>query len=177
MSEINRLAIVAANGGDFAALLHACRSLITCHVQRVGFRNCIIGTEDLEQISAIAIQEALKTWDADRSSFSSFASRVIRCRILNAIHPHSSPTNKPEGNAEINEVEDGTVIISTMEMQDEAAAMLNTLTNRDRSIVQSIAMGTSYVEVGAIFGLTAGQVDNIVQRVRRKSRRIRAASL
>jgi DNA-directed RNA polymerase specialized sigma subunit len=84
--HFNALAIAARdNEHALRRLLEACAPLIAYQVSRIHYPCPLVQRDVLEQIATLAVWTSLRNWDPARGSFSAFAARIIRCRLLDAL--------------------------------------------------------------------------------------------
>ena len=146
--------------------------------------------DDLIQEGMIGLVKAYNTYDASKgASFSTFAELCIKRQLINAVKASARKKNAPlnlsvsfdtpvgteEDSPTIGEVlaagydsdpEDQVIFKELMELLvDPEKSFFSVL---EQSVLELLLQGKNYIEIADILGKTPKQIDNAIQRIRKK---------
>ena len=193
MSQINDVVIKAKNG-DFESMEYILQSFKP-KVTAICREYFLLGADfdDLNQEGMIGLYKAIVGFNGDKNNnFSSFATMCIHHQIQNAVKVANSKKNQPLNDyisisveGEFNKDEDSPKII--LQANDKGAEQLSldkesenslhqklkqVLTNDQYGILLMYLNGYSYVEIATKYNISNKKVDNNIQAIKRKLRRI-----
>ena len=120
---------------------------------------------------------AAKTYDPDKgASFATYANRCIKNRMINAIKKLDSVLEEPlDEETESMCADKSELIPYNIIEQKERAAEINkkaamVLSNKEWRVFRLFSVGLSYEAIGSELGMTPKQVNNAMQRARKKLR-------
>ena len=133
--------------------------------------------EDLFQEGLMGCLAAAKTYDPDKgASFATYANRCIKNRMINAIKKLDSVLEEPlDEETESMCADKSELIPYNIIEQKERAAEINkkaamVLSNKEWRVFRLFSVGLSYEAIGSELGMTPKQVNNAMQRARKKLR-------
>ncbi len=133
--------------------------------------------EDLFQEGLMGCLAAAKTYNADKgASFATYANRCIKNRMINAIKKLDSFQEEPLDEETENMCADKNELIPyNILEQKERAAEINkkaalVLSKKEWQVFRLFSVGLSYEEICSELGMTPKQVNNAMQRARKKLR-------
>jgi len=174
------LALSARSGDDGAMAALIARMASVVKAKAAGIRNAGIETDDLTQEGMIGLLSAVKSFDESKGvSFRTYASACISNRIISAVRksvrlvPQSSePLYIDHVSADVSDMsaDPERIVIG----QDEADRLIRILDERlselERKVLYSYLSGNSYRKIADGLSLRTKDVDNALQRVRKKLR-------
>ena len=181
-TERNR--IESARNGDTVALeqLRAEYKSVVLHIARSYFLSGA-DREDLVQEGMIGLYRAINTYDSDmRASFSTYAHSCVRNRMRDAVKRANrdkhrvlndavslTQYDRDEQNAAPSPEEE---TIETEASGDIRRAIEQHLDDEERALLQAYLCGLSYREIAETLGKSVKSVDNALQSVKRKLRKL-----
>lgn len=133
--------------------------------------------EDLFQEGLLGCMAAAKTYDPDKGAgFATYANRCIKNRIINAIKKLDSFQEEPLDEVTESMCADKSELIPyNIVEQKERAREINkkaatVLSDKEWRVFRLFSVGLSYDEIGSELGMTPKQVNNAMQRARKKLR-------
>lgn len=174
MSEKELLRLAAE--GDSRAM----ESLLTAYMGMVkaqARRYYIVGAtyEDASQEGMIGLYKAISTYKEEKGKFSAYAYACVKAAILDAVKAASREKNRPLNNyvpldkTELVAEEDLTVGLDGGEITEKICACLSQAESR---IFSLWADGMSYAEIAQEVKKSVKYVDNALQRIRRKAKKV-----
>lgn len=168
--------IARASSGDSLAM----EELLTAYmgmVKAVARQYYIVGAtcEDVSQEGMIGLYKAAVTYNREKGKFSAYAYACIKAAVLDAVKAASREKNKalntsvPLDTAVLILDEDMTGSMAGGELMNKIKAGLS---QAEEEIFVRWAEGMSYAEIAAELGKTVKNVDNAVQRIKRKAKAI-----
>ena len=168
--------IARASSGDSLAM----EELLTAYmgmVKAVARQYYIVGAtcEDVSQEGMIGLYKAAVTYNSEKGKFSAYAYACIKAAVLDAVKAASREKNKapntsvPLDTAVLILDEDMTGSMAGGELMNKIKAGLS---QAEEEIFVRWAEGMSYAEIAAELGKTVKNVDNAVQRIKRKAKAI-----
>lgn len=166
-----------ARGGDSRAMeemLSAYKGM----VKALARQYFIIGAaeEDASQEGMIGLYKAIMTYKESEGKFSSYAYTCIKARLLDAVKAATRDKNKPLNyyvpldKTELISSEDEAM--GNIGGRELAAEIREGLTDVENRILTSYLMGMSYAEIALRSGKSVKYVDNSLQRIRKKVKKI-----
>lgn len=147
-------------------------------VKALARRYYIVGAtcEDASQEGMIGLFKAVMTYDEGKGKFSAYAYACIKAAILDAVKAASREKNKPLNNyipldktENLVAEEDVTEDIGGRQLMER---IREGLSGAEEKIFQLWAEGLSYAEIAAELGKSVKYVDNALQRIRKKARKL-----
>ena len=133
--------------------------------------------EDLYQEGLIGVVAAARSYNADKgASFATYANRCIKNRMINAIKKLDKGITEALDDDFENECADKSEIIpdNIIERRERLgeinAKMASVLSDKEWRVFMLFSMGLGYDEIGRDLGMSEKQVNNAMQRARRKLR-------
>ena len=133
--------------------------------------------EDLYQEGLIGVVAAARGYEAGKgASFATFANRCIKNRMINAVRKLDGEITQALDDDFENECADKSEIIpdniiEQRERLDETnKTMASVLSDKEWRVFMLFSMGLGYEEIGRNLGMTEKQVNNAMQRARKKLR-------
>ena len=168
--------IARASSGDSLAM----EELLTAYmgmVKAVARQYYIVGAtcEDVSQEGMIGLYKAAVTYNREKGKFSAYAYACIKAAVLDAVKAASREKNKalntsvPLDTAVLILDEDMTGSMAGGELMNKIKAGLS---QAEEEIFVRWVEGMSYAEIAAELGKTVKNVDNAVQRIKRKAKAI-----
>ena len=180
------LAALAGGDQDAADFLMERYKLTVRSLARTRF---LIGgdTDDLIQEGMIGLYKAIRDYNPDReASFRTFAVLCISRQLSTAIESSNRHKNQPLNSfVSLSDDEKEEVLIPAMEGvspeniligEEEAAEMMNkirrALSPMERRVLKLYLSGLDYTEIAAELGREPKSIDNALQRIRTKVRKV-----
>ena len=133
--------------------------------------------EDLFQEGLMGCLAAAKTYDPDKGAgFATYANRCIKNRMINAIKKLDSFQEEPLDEETENMCADKSELIpyNVLEQKERAQEInkkaATVLSDKEWRVFRLFSVGLSYEEIGYELGMTPKQVNNAMQRARKKLR-------
>ncbi len=133
--------------------------------------------EDLFQEGMMGCVAAAKTYNAEKGAgFATYANRCIKNRMINAIKKLDSDKAEPLDEETENMCADKSELIpyNIVEQKEQVAELVRKaatlLSNTEWRVFRLFSVGLSYEAIGAELGMSAKQVNNAMQRARKKLR-------
>ena len=168
--------IKRASSGDDGAMEEVLTEYMGM-VKALARRYYIVGAtcEDASQEGMIGLYKAAVTYNREKGKFSAYAYACIKAAVLDAVKAASREKNKalntsvPLDTAVLILDEDMTGSMAGGELMNKIKAGLS---QAEEEIFVRWAEGMSYAEIAAELGKTVKNVDNAVQRIKRKAKAI-----
>ncbi len=155
------------------------RYILVIRNRSAGLYNMGVEAEDLFQEGLIALHTAARTYrDGEGVSFSAYASRCIRNRLISAVRKVNSDKNRINNNTVSLDYRDDGQCDPQSEperllMADEGIKELmelahDNLSDMEMRVLALYIDGKSYEEISGKLGIPIKSCDNAMQRVRRK---------
>ena len=173
------LLVSSAREGDslaFALLMHKYSRLISSYI------GTLVGTEsvreDLLQEGLIGLLKAVRSYDESKAQFSTYAVACMKNSIITALRRYSRnaaelPSASPLGELEAPSADspEGIYLVSESGklLHDRLFKALSPLEAR---VFELYLADVSYVDIGKKIGKDVKSVDNAVQRIRAKLKRV-----
>lgn len=134
--------------------------------------------EDLIEEGIIAVFDAVKSFDGDKSSFRTFVTLCINRAISGQVKMLSSKKRIPE--RLITNIDEAVlpdesspenIFIEKESYNDLAVAIKNNLSDFEYKVFSAFMQGDSYVDIASSLNITVKSVDNALRRIRSKLRR------
>lgn len=146
-------------------------------VKALARRYYIVGaaSEDAWQEGMIGLYKAICTYKEEKGKFSAYAYACIKANILDAVKAASREKNRPLNNyvplekTELVSSDDLTDDIGDRQLMERIRAGLN---GEEEKIFELWAEGCSYAEIAEEIKKSVKYVDNALQRIRRKAKKI-----
>lgn len=131
--------------------------------------------EDAVQEATFALYSAIKDYDSEKSSFSTFASLCIKRSILSEVRKSTLKKNIPDDMlssidelqlTDNNSPED--IIIEKEDFKTLTNTIKLELSNKEYSVLQFFLEGKTYSEIAKSLDITEKAVDNSLSRIRKK---------
>jgi len=180
--------VLAARSGDdgaMAALIVRMAPVVKARVAGVrnaaGFRHSGAETDDLTQEGMIGLLSAVRSFDPARGvMFRTYASACISNRIISAVRKSARETPVTGEPLSIDGTGDPRDLSADPESivigRDEANRLIRILDERlselERSVMYAYLSGGSYRKIADELSLTPKDVDNALQRIRKKLRKV-----
>lgn len=179
MKTLEELALLYQGGNDeaLAEIFRRGNGII----RSISRKYFLIGaeTEDVYQEGVIGLLNAAKSYKPGKSSFNTYAAHCVRNSIITAIRRYSNPQSKilsdglPLDEADGNTVYDPEEIFIEGESSRELIAKIdNKLSPFERQVLDLFLSGSSYAEMREITGKKTKSIDNALQRIRKKLRKV-----
>ena len=175
----NEQLVLLAQEGDGSALnLLVSRMLPVAFSCASGFDDSVISREDLVQESMFGLLSAVRTYSADRSaSFKTYAGVCIKNKIASVVR--SSNCGNVGGNMSLGdeEVPDFSsnpeeMIIAGERRQSLSGFISRELSDFEKSVIKLYLAGNSYKEISVLLSSHPKAVDNALQRIRHKFKKL-----
>ena len=131
--------------------------------------------DDAVQEATIALYNAIKTYDPEKSSFSTFASLCIKRAVIGFARKNGAQKNVPDDmlssleDAEISDETTPEAIIIAKEDYDNLTQNIKVeLSSMEYEVLQLFLSGLSYADISASLKITEKAVDNALSRIRKK---------
>ena len=131
--------------------------------------------EDAVQEATFALYSAVKNYDSQKSTFSTFAGVCIKRAVISHLRKNNAQKAIPEelilsiDGADIPTAATPESIFIEKEDFDTLAANIKLeLSNLEYSVLQHFLEGKSYSEIALLLGITEKAVDNALARIRKK---------
>ena len=131
--------------------------------------------DDAGQEATIALYNAIKTYDPQKSSFSTFATLCIKRAVIAFARKNGAQKNIPDellsslDNAEISDNTTPEVIFIEKEDYDTLTQNIKVeLSSMEYDVLQLFLAGMSYSEIAKHLSITDKAVDNSLSRIRKK---------
>ena len=173
----DRLIVQAKAGSSeaFAVLAHKYIPLIQKPVGTAGVPPC--ERDDLSQEALIGLLRAVRSYDSESSSFSTYASLCIKHSIISALRKYSrvshvylseSPLELACSGGEVSPEADLMDKESAKALYDTVSTILSPLEGR---VLEMYLSGTSYKMMASVLSKEVKSIDNAVQRIKAKIKR------
>ncbi len=185
MDNYNRLTdeelVKLANEGDSlasGALLYRYKNTVKATCRQF----FLIGgdEEDLTQEGMIALFGCISSYKPECGSFKAYANTCVRHKVIDAVRKSGRDKNKPLADfVDVQSISDGEFLCSTdtnpetLYLSAEGEKLIlksiyETLTEHEQSLFLLYLDGLSYAEIAAKEQLSVKQVDNRLQRIKKK---------
>ena len=131
--------------------------------------------DDAVQEATIALYNAIKTYNSQKSSFSTFASLCIKRAVIAFARKNGAQKNIPDDllssldNAEISDNINPEAIFIEKEDYDTLTQNIKVeLSSMEYDVLQLFLAGMSYSEIASQLSITEKAVDNSLSRIRKK---------
>lgn len=131
-----------------------------------------VETDDLIQEGLLGLLSAIKTYNKNISSFSTYADRCITNKMLSAIKKGNTIPVSAEEDSSIKEKSDNdtpeSILLekeNVLELDDKVSSHLS---EKEMQIFRLILNGSTYNQVAHQLNIPVKTVDNALQRVRKK---------
>lgn len=131
--------------------------------------------DDAVQEATIALYNAIKTFDSEKSSFSTFASLCIKRAVIAYARKNGAKKNIPDemiSSIEDTEICDSTtpeaILIAKEDYDNLTQSIKLELSSMEYDVLQLFLSGDSYVDISSKLDLTEKAVDNALSRIRKK---------
>ncbi|MBQ9482063.1 MAG: sigma-70 family RNA polymerase sigma factor [Clostridia bacterium] len=168
-------------GGDYSVdneIIIKCSYI----VKRVSRRYFLIGadTEDVYQEGLLGLLNAMRTYDESKGSFTYYAYLCVNSAVITAVRRYAGVKNEPlnkglplttlDGSASF--VDPEQIYIEGENRRELVSNIENELSPMERKILSLYLKGLSYSEIEEKTGKPFKSVDNALQRIRRKLRKL-----
>jgi len=172
------LVLLAQEGDDSALNLLVSRMLPVAFSCASGYGDYVVSREDLAQEGMFGLLSAVRTYSVDRNaSFKTYAGVCIRNRIASAVR--SSVCGNDSGNISLGDEEVADfgsnpeeMIIAGETRQSLSEFISRELSDFEKSVIKLYLAGNSYKEISCILLSHPKAVDNALQRIRRKFKKL-----
>ncbi len=131
--------------------------------------------DDAVQEATIALYNAIKTYDSQRSSFSTFASLCIRRSVYSFARKNGAQKNIPDemlSSLEGADISDNStpeeIIIEKEDYANLTQSIKLELSKMEFEVLQMFLAGLSYSDIAESLNVTEKSVDNALSRIRKK---------
>ncbi len=131
--------------------------------------------DDAVQEATIALYDAIKTYDAQKSSFNTFASLCIKRSIITFARKNGAQKNIPNDmltSLEVTEISDPAtpeaIIIEKEDYDNLTQNIKVELSKMEFEVLQLFLSGLSYFDIANQLKITEKAVDNALSRIRKK---------
>lgn len=136
--------------------------------------------EDLMQEGMIALFGCISQYDPKFGAFGPYASRCVKNRVIDAVRKSSRNKNKPLADfVDVQSISDGELLYSsdadpeTLYLSAEGEKLIlksidETLCDDEKEVFLLFLDGLGYSEIGSKTSLSIKQVDNRLQKIKRK---------
>ena len=140
-----------------------------------------LDSDDFMQECAVSLMDAVKGYNPDTgTSFSTYVNSCMDNRIASAVRKANADKRRAlRDYTELDEiyiatsVDDPAVRMQAKEMADELKSSINeNLSPTEKSVFERHFLGESYASIGEELGISIRSVDNAIQRVRKKLRKL-----
>ena len=173
-----RLVLLAQEGYDSALNLLVSRMLPVAFACASGYGDSVVSREDLVQEGMFGLLSAVRTYSADKTaSFKTYAGVCIRNRIASVVR--ASSCGNDSGNISLGDEEvpdfgsnPEEMIIAGETRQSLSEFISRELSDFEKNVIKLYLAGNSYKEISVIISSHPKAVDNALQRIRRKFKRL-----
>ena len=131
--------------------------------------------DDAVQEATIALYNAVKTFDAEKSSFSTFVSLCINRAVISFARKNGAQKNIPDGmvssleDTEIcDDITPEAIVIAKEDYDSLTQSIKLELSSMEYEVLQLFLSGMSYSDIATSLELTEKAVDNALSRIRKK---------
>lgn len=137
------------------------------------YENENVSCDDLASEGLLAFLKAVKSYDEERSSnFGAYVSVCVSNRMISLLRS-ADKTDKNEGADEKIELAEDNITPETICMEKERNQEIESvLTEMEFRILNCFIEGDSYSEIAQKLGIGTKSVDNAVQRIRKKLKKV-----
>ena len=173
-----QLVPLAQEGNELALNLLVSRMLPVAFKCASGYESSVICREDLVQEGMFGLLSAMRTYSAGRdASFKTYAGVCIKNRIASVIRASSSPDNRvdvPLGDEELADFDSNPeeMIIAGETRKSVSDFISQELSDFEKSVIRLYLAGNSYKEISELLSTHPKAVDNALQRIRRKLKKL-----
>ncbi len=139
--------------------------------------------EDLIQEGMIGLFKAIRDFDPDRgTAFASFAKICVERQLYSAVEAAGRKKHLPlNGYISLSEEEEENLLDSDVEtkvieresFRQEYKELLENLSSMEKDVIKLYMQGKTYTEIGDILKKSPKSIDNALQRIKSKFRKIR----
>lgn len=169
--------IARASSGDSLAM----EELLTAYmgmVKAVARQYYIVGAtcEDVSQEGMIGLYKAVVTYKREKGRFSAYAYACIKAAVIDAVKAASREKNKALNTSV--PLENTVGLVSDVDITvnlvggELMARIKSRLSSAEEEIFSMWAEGMSYAEIAKELGKTVKNVDNAVQRIKKKAKAV-----
>lgn len=136
--------------------------------------NSFIEADDLMQEGLMALVSAISTYDLSSvTKFSTYANTCISNRIKNFINRNLSLGNRLDCDVEeISEVSPETILMEKEKIEQFVEDITGHLSEYEWKVLRLYLKGSTYDKMARHLNITTKAVDNAMQRIRRKLKRV-----
>lgn len=159
----------------FSLLLSECRPMIIAKSSR--YISCSADADDLLQECALGVLDATYTFDADRASFMTYASRCVENRLVSFARTLGRQKNRM-----LNDyvpIDEDTVLADICDQPEYAImakagvemikqSIASALSKKEYSVLSLRMSGCTYAQIGQRLGMSEKAVGNALARARKK---------
>lgn len=171
-SDEQLVALAQQGDGDACAqVLHKYRWLVKASARRFFLAGG--ETDDLVQEGMLALYRAINAYSADKgASFKTFAQLLVKRSILDAVKGAGRQKHLPL-NAGLPLTDESGASLEELFFAEESAKcalefIRQTFPDNESELFESYLDGASYAEMAQKYNLTLKQVDNALQKIKRK---------
>ena len=132
--------------------------------------------EDLQQVGCIGLCRAVETWDDSKSTFSTYASKVIINAIRNELRARRKHPKTTSLNAIVKNSDDLMEIMDTLVGEEDVVFVddvyidkfLQTLSPKNRELLKAYQANPRQIDIAAQFGLSRQEISRRMVRIRKE---------
>ena len=169
------LAIKLINEGEYQLLPHIIEHYMPSIVATVKCYLPAPYVDDAVQEATIALYNAIKTYDSQRSSFSTFASLCIKRAVISFVRKNGAQKNIPDemlSSLEGADISDNLtpeeIIIGKEDYESLTQSIKLELSKMEFEVLQMFLAGMSYTDIAESLNTNEKAVDNALSRIRKK---------
>lgn len=169
------LVIKLINEGEYQLLPHIIEHYMPSIVATVKCYLPAPYVDDAVQEATIALYNAIKTYDSQRSSFSTFASLCIKRAVISFVRRNGAQKNIPDemlSSLEGADISDNLtpeeIIIGKEDYESLTQSIKLELSKMEFEVLQMFLAGMSYTDIAESLNTNEKAVDNALSRIRKK---------
>ena len=151
------------------------RNIIVKNGQTISEELAIKLINEAVQEATIALYNAIKTYDSQRSSFSTFASLCIKRAVISFVRKNGAQKNIPDemlSSLEGADISDNLtpeeIIIEKEDYESLTQSIKLELSKMEFEVLQMFLAGMSYTDIAESLNTNEKAVDNALSRIRKK---------
>lgn len=170
------LVLLAQEGDESALNLLVSNMLPVAVACASGFRNAFVSVEDLAQEGMFGLLSAVRTYSADKgASFKTYAGVCMRNKIASAVRAvDCEGGNMSFGDEDLPDFDSNPedLLIAGERRKNLSDFISQELSGFEKSVIRLYLAGNSYKEISEILSSHTKAVDNALQRIRRKLKKL-----
>ena len=171
-----QLVLMAQEGSESALNLIVSNMMPFAFACASGYANAFVSCEDLAQEGMFGLLSAVRTYSLDKgASFKTYAGVCIRNKIASVVRASDCKVgNMSLGDEELPDFDSNpeNMLIEGERRQSLSDFIAQELSDFEKSVIRLYLAGNSYKDISEILSTHSKAVDNALQRIRRKLRKL-----